>query len=80
MRAENAKEAEQAFNEALLLKAAGKPSDVITLCGRVARDYPGTLYAEKANDLSAEMQKLNDDAHARAERRKPSPARAASIR
>ena len=48
-------EANKALDEALLLKEAGKPSDVIALCGRVATDYPGTIYADKANDLSAEM-------------------------
>ncbi len=58
-------EANKALDEALLLKEAGKPSDVIALCGRVATDYPGTIYADKANDLSAEMRKLDDDAHAR---------------
>jgi formylglycine-generating enzyme required for sulfatase activity len=51
------------LNEALALKAAGKPLDAIALCSQIAKDYPD--FAEKANDLSAEMQKLNDDAHAR---------------
>ncbi len=61
--AETAKEAEQLFSQAEALKAAGKPSDAIALCSRIAKDYPD--YADKANDFSAEMQKLDDDAHAR---------------
>jgi formylglycine-generating enzyme required for sulfatase activity/tRNA A-37 threonylcarbamoyl transferase component Bud32 len=66
-RAETAMRAENAYNEALALKEAGKPSDAITRCSLIAKDYPDTIYAEKANDLSAEMQKLNDDAQARCE-------------
>ena len=64
-RAETRMQAEKAYNEALALKEAGNTSDAITRCSRIAKDYPDTTYAEKANDLSAEMQKLNDDARAR---------------
>ncbi len=60
-----AMEANKALDDALLLKEAGKLSDAIALCSRIAEDYPETLYAEKANDLSAEMQKVDNDAHAR---------------
>jgi formylglycine-generating enzyme required for sulfatase activity len=67
VRAETLVQAEKVYNEALSLKGAGKTSDAITLCSRIARDYSDTIYAEKASDLSAEMQKLNDDAHARCE-------------
>jgi serine/threonine protein kinase/tetratricopeptide (TPR) repeat protein len=63
--ARTAMEADKAFNEAVSLKKDGKLPDAITLCSRIARDYSSTVYADKANDLSAEMQKLNDDAHAR---------------
>ncbi len=62
-REESAREANKAFAEAQSLKDAGKLSDAISLCGRIAKDYSD--YAEKANDLSAEMQKLIADAHAR---------------
>jgi serine/threonine protein kinase/formylglycine-generating enzyme required for sulfatase activity len=63
MREETGKQAEKLLSEAQALKEAGNPSDAITLCSRIAKDYPD--YADKANELSAEMQKLNDDAHAR---------------
>ncbi len=65
MRAETAMRADKAFNEALTLKEAGKLSDAVALCGQIAKDYSETRYAEKANDLSAEMQKVIDDANAR---------------
>jgi len=58
-----AMETDKAFNEALSLKKEGKLADAIAVCNGIAKDYPG--YADKANDLSAEMQKLNDDARAR---------------
>ena len=66
-RAETAMEAEKAFNEVLSLKEAGKLSDAIILCSRIAKDYSDTIYADKANDSSEEMQKLIADAHARRE-------------
>jgi serine/threonine protein kinase/formylglycine-generating enzyme required for sulfatase activity len=66
-RAETAMRAERAYNDALALKEAGKPSDAITLCSQIVKDYPDTIYAEKADGLSAEMQKLNNDARARCE-------------
>ena len=63
-REEAATEANKVFTEAQSLKDAGKLSDAITLCDRIAKDYPNTSFAGKANDLSAEMQKLIADAHA----------------
>ncbi len=63
-RAGTAAEAGKLFNEAQSLKDEGKLSDAIVLCSRVAKDYADTNFAEKANDLSAEMQKLIADAHA----------------
>ena len=65
MRAETAMRAGKAFNEALTLKEAGKLSDAVTLCGQIATDYADTTYADKANDLSADMQKVINDANAR---------------
>ena len=64
-RAETAAEAGKVFAEVQSLKEAGKLSDAIVLCSRIAKDYPDTNFAEKANDLSAEMQKLIADARAR---------------
>jgi formylglycine-generating enzyme required for sulfatase activity len=55
-------EADKAFNEALSLKEAGRLPDAIALCAQIAKDYSDTIYADKANDLSAEMQRLNADA------------------
>jgi formylglycine-generating enzyme required for sulfatase activity/tetratricopeptide (TPR) repeat protein/predicted Ser/Thr protein kinase len=65
--AKAAMEAEKIFNEAVSLKEAGKLSDSIALCAQVAEDYPQTISAKKATDLSAEMQKLIADANARRE-------------
>ena len=62
---ETVRNAGNAFNEALTWKEAGKLSDAITLCSQIARDYPDTIYAGKANDLSDEMQKAVTDANAR---------------
>ena len=61
---ETAAEAEKAYNEARSLKEAGKFSDALALCTRIAKEYSDTTYADKANGLSAEMQKLSTDAYA----------------
>jgi serine/threonine protein kinase/formylglycine-generating enzyme required for sulfatase activity len=70
VRAETAAKADKAYIDALSLKDAGRYSDAIAACGQIAKDYSDTIYADKANDLSAEMEKQSTDARTLCEQAK----------
>ncbi len=77
--AETAKEAEQLFSEAQALKAAGKPSDAIALCSRIAKDYPRSTRTKRMI-CRRKCRSWTTTRMPGAQRRKPSPSRATSIR